>query len=59
MEDVKQSVEKIIKDREWITFNDLLKYVPYPAPEVYNALSQLIKENKVGRRGRYFYYVKR
>nr|WP_162615196.1 hypothetical protein [Sulfolobus sp. E11-6] len=48
MEDVKHSVEKIIKDREWITFNDLLKYVPYPAPEVYSALSQLIKEKKLG-----------
>ncbi|BDC00183.1 MAG: hypothetical protein RRA45_01660 [Saccharolobus sp.] len=59
MEDVKQSVEKILRDREWITFNDLLKYLPYPAPAVYSALTELIKENKVGRRGRYFYYIKK
>ncbi|AOL16294.1 hypothetical protein BFU36_05790 [Sulfolobus sp. A20] len=59
MEDIKHSVERILKDREWATFNDILKYVPYPAPEVYSALSELIKENKVGRRGRYFYYIKK
>ncbi|MEM3351439.1 MAG: hypothetical protein QW799_01290 [Saccharolobus sp.] len=59
MEDAKQSIEKILRDREWITFNDLLKNVPYSAPTVYSVLTELIKENKVGRRGRYFYYIKK
>jgi len=54
--DVKKIVEKILKEREWITFSDLIKYVNYPATEVNSALIQLMKENKVIRKGRYFYY---
>ena len=54
--DVKSIVEKILKEREWITFSDLIKYINYPASEVNSALVQLMKENKVIRKGRYFYY---
>jgi len=54
--DVKSMVEKILKEREWITFSDLIKYINYPASEVNSALVQLMKENKVIRKGRYFYY---
>ena len=54
--DVKNVVEKILKEREWITFSDLIKYVNYPATEVNSALIQLMRENKVIRKGRYFYY---
>lgn len=54
--DVKSIVEQILKEREWITFSDLIKYINYPASEVNSALVQLMKENKVIRKGRYFYY---
>jgi len=54
--DIKSIVEKVLKEREWITFSDLIKYINYPASEVNSALVQLMKENKVIRKGRYFYY---
>ncbi|BAB67429.1 hypothetical protein STK_23185 [Sulfurisphaera tokodaii str. 7] len=55
-EEIKNIVEKILKEREWITFSDLIKYVNFPASEVNSALVQLMRENKVIRKGRYFYY---
>lgn len=56
--EIKNRIEQLFKEREWITYTDLLKYIPYPANKISIALAQLIKENKVSRRGRYLYYVK-
>jgi len=57
MSSVKDEVERLMKERGWITFNELLKLVNRPAPEVNDALIQLMKENKITRHGRYFHYV--
>lgn len=54
--DIKNIVERTLKEREWVTFSDLTKYINYPASEINYALIQLMKENKVVRKGRYFYY---
>ncbi|MCY0859320.1 MAG: hypothetical protein OWQ54_02695 [Sulfolobaceae archaeon] len=58
IEEIKKRIEDLLKEREWITYSDLLKYMPYPANKISIALTQLIKENKISRRGRYFYYVR-
>jgi hypothetical protein len=58
IEEVKKKIEEFLKEREWITYNELLKYLPYPAPVVSSALTLLLKEEKVSRRGRYLYYRK-
>ena len=57
MNSVKDEVERLVKERKWITFNELLKVIDRPAPEVNDALIQLMKENKIIRRGRYFKYI--
>ena len=56
MDSVKEVVEQLLKQREWMTFSELLKNVNFPAHEVNRALIELMKENKVGRKGKFFYY---
>jgi len=58
LDEVKKKIEELLKEREWITYSELLKYLPYPAPIVSSALMLLLKEEKVSRRGRYLYYKK-
>ncbi|MEM0374583.1 MAG: hypothetical protein QXV69_05500 [Sulfolobaceae archaeon] len=54
--EVKKKIEEILREREWITYSELLKYLPYPAPLISDALMLLLKEEKISRRGRYLYY---
>ncbi len=55
--DVKTEVEKVVKESGWVTASQLFKMLPFPAPEVNKAIIDLIKENKIERRGRYFHYL--
>lgn len=56
---VKDLVEQFFQEKEWTTFNTILRQTGLPAPQVYEAVVELIKEGKVERKGRYLHYVKR
>ncbi len=57
--DVKEIVEKLFQQKEWMTFNAILRETGLPAPQVYDAVAELIKEGKVERKGKYLHYIKR
>ncbi|MGC9105180.1 MAG: winged-helix single-stranded DNA-binding protein Sul7s [Thermoprotei archaeon] len=53
---VKDQVEDYLRKREWATLTHLLRAINAPALEINAALIELMKEGKVKRRGKYFFY---
>ncbi len=56
---VKDLVEDYLRKKEWATLTSLLRAIDAPVLEINAALIELMKEGKVRRKGKYFFYSRK